>query len=493
MNGPAVRNLKARALAAVGWGYGGTVARMVLQVGAQAVLARLLGPAEFGVFAALMLVAGVAVIAADWTSAPVIAAKALSAADLAFAFTCQLGGAVLVLVLVFGSFPAYRSTFPTADNLLLAVALMALGSLLTGLAGLSLSLLRRDLRYRAIQQAQIAGYFIGYVVVAIPAALLGLRSAVALALAYAVQAAVNAALLYRAAPHSLRLSFDLASHQPFMRFGLQIMAGNLGNWFAGSCDRLLIARSASAANIGLYNTLLNLMMTPVVQLTATLNTVAFSVAAQADAAGRRSGAAVYISLTALVASMLYAIIATFPQSLVNLMYGPGWLAAAEFVTPFCLIAVTFAVGAAANAILTATGAGSAVAKVQLLSALAVLAVVWFALQHSLLTAAFAVAVVYISRAAVMVVLAIKSVGASMLSAIRGLSTAVAFAALQIVLGRIFWQFVVTGGLVGQLISIMAAISVNTLIAIIFRNYIFSADLLLLMMQIRRRLICRSIR
>ncbi len=427
--------LMGRAIRAVGWGYGGTVARMALQIGAQAVLARLLGPQEFGVFAALMLLAAVAVIAGDWVSAPVIQVKALDEATLAFALGCQVVGSLIMSLVVMASLPVYQYLFPGAKGLGLAVTLMSLGCLVTGLGGLSLSLLRRQLRYRDIQLAQVAGYFVGYGLVAIPLAWWGPRSFMVLVLAWGAQALVTAMLLYRAASHTVRPSFDARPHSAFLRFGLQITAGNLGNWFAGSCDRILVARVAAAGDIGLYNTMLNLIMTPVTQIAATLNTVAFSVSAQAASEARRRGAVAYISLTALTSAWLYALIATFPESIVAMIYGAGWEKGAELVPAFCGVAVGFSVGAAASSILTSGGKGSAVALVQLLAGLSVFLAVFIGLKFSLLAAAQALSLVYVVRALVLVFVAMRAVGASAPRVVAVLLVPMIMASFQVMLSR----------------------------------------------------------
>ncbi len=422
-------------MTAVGWGYSGTLVRMGLQIAAQSVLARVLGPKEFGVFAVLMLAGGVAVVFSDWVSAPVIRAKRLTGEEISFALGCQLCGSFLAMVLVLACLPICQSLFPVESGLNWAVAMMAAGAAITGMGGLSLSLLRRELRYREIHTAQIAGYFVGYVLVGIPVAVFESRSFVALAIAWLVQAGVTSLLLYRAAPHALKASFKHAEHHQFLRFGGQITLGNLGNWVANSCDRLLVASTASAADIGLYNTILNLMMTPVVQLAASLNTVAFSAAAQAGSLARERGSVAYLSLTTLVAALLYGTITAFPASLVTLLYGLDWLDAAALLTPFSIAAVSFAIGAAANAVLTSTGMGFVVAIVQVTSAVTMFIAVWAALYDSLLAAAYSLCIVYALRAGALVVLALRHIGAKQAQSLRLLGVPLALASIQVLFVR----------------------------------------------------------
>ena len=425
-----------RAMRAVAWGYGGTAVRMAMQVGAQAVLARLLGPQEFGIFSALMLLASVAVLAADLVSAPIIQAAELSPAQLRFACACQFVGSVFVAGLVMACLPLCQRIFPDEAGLGLGLALMAAGTLFTGLSGVALSLLRRKLRYKEIQLTQLIGYFAGYVLVAIPLGLLGLHTFHVLVVAWLAQALISSLLLFYYEPHSLKMSFDARAHWAFLKFGVQISWGNLANWLSSSLDRVLVAKLGSPADIGYYNTMLNLLMTPVAQVAASLNTVAFSVSSQASVERRREGAQTYLNLTALTCALLYGALASFPSSLVSLIYGARWPGASAYVEPFCLAAVGFAVGAAANAVLTSTGKGAAVALVQTASALLILLAVLVTVRHSVVAAAYGVAGVYVVRALGLSLLSLKHVGASSVELLRLLGIPILLSAGQTVLARL---------------------------------------------------------
>jgi len=480
-----------RAIRAVAWGYGGTVLRMVMQVGAQAVLARLLGPQEFGVFAALMLLASVAVLAADLVSAPIIQTPELSPEQLRFACACQLIGSVLVALLVMCCLPIYTGLFPMQPHLGLGLALMALGTLATGLSGVALSMLRRKLRYKEIQLTQLFGYFVGYVLVGIPLGLLGFNSFLVLVVAWLVQSLISSVLLFVYERHSLALSFDFKSHRSFLKFGAQISFGNISNWFSSSLDRVLVTKYGSPVDIGYYNTMLNLMMTPVVQLASSLNTVAFSVSAQASEQGRREGALAYLNLTALSFFMLYGVVASFPSSMVELIYGARWLGGSAYIEPFCMAAVGFAVGAAANAILTSTGKGAAVAYVQTGTAVAMFIAVLLSVKASVLAAAYWVAALYLLRALWLSALSLKHVGVAPSELLRLLGIPIVLVALQIFLAKTVHQYLgIAHPLVGLLIATLSALLVFA-ISVRWRERLFCPPSVRLLSSLLQRLIIKK--
>ena len=73
--------LAGQAARAVGWGAAGSVAKLVLQFGTQIMLARILGPEQYGLFAMGVLVVSLGYRAAEWLArrSP-MAATALAAA-----------------------------------------------------------------------------------------------------------------------------------------------------------------------------------------------------------------------------------------------------------------------------------------------------------------------------------------------------------------------------------------------------------------------------
>lgn len=410
MSEPEPDALRGRAVKAIAWGYGGSVARMVVQIGAQAVLARLLGPEQFGVFAALMLLIGVSVLAADLVSAPIIQAPKLDPAMLRFACGVQWLGAGSIALLSLAALPLFEQAFPGIHGLGWSLAMVALGIFITGWGGVSLSLLRRQLRYREIQLAQLAGYVAGYVAIAVPLALSGFHSHHVLVLAWLVQAVLSAVLQYTWARHALGASLRFEEWRRFLHYGGAVSVGNVANWLSSSIDRLLVARLAGPVEIGYYNTMLNLMQTPVGQLSSSLNTVAFSVSAQSGDDARRRGTLVYLNVSTLLFGILYAVLAAAPELWVGWLYGPRWLAAAAYLPPFCVAAVGFGLSAAANAMLTSTGQAGSSAASQLASVALLAVAVGSLAQHSVLWAAWGVALVYLLRGLLLAWLSLRRVG-----------------------------------------------------------------------------------
>lgn len=469
--------LHKRAARAVAWGYGGSLARMLVQIGAQAVLARLLGPQEFGVFAALMLLIGVSVLAADLVSAPVIQMPTLDAAALRFACALQWSGSAVVALLSLACLPLFEQAFPQAAGLGWSLVLVAVGIFITGWGGVSLSLLRRELRYREIQLAQLAGYVVGYVVVAVPLALSGRHTHHVLIVAWLVQSTVSTAMQYAWARHPLAAGFGFEGSRRFLRYGAEVSIGNVANWLSISVDRLLVARHAAPADIGYYSVMLNLMFTPVSQLSSSLSTVAFSVSAQADAAALRRGTVIYLHASTLLFGLLYAVFASAPALWVQWIYGPRWVEGAVFLTPFCVAAASFGLAAAANAVLTSGGSAGSSAISQVATAALVGIMVAGLLQQSIVWAAWGVAAVYLARAVVLAWLSLRRVGEGAAALLQTVGVPAALALGQVAVARSLSDLATAAGAgawVADLAGLGGGLALALLLLALLRNTLLPA-------------------
>lgn len=329
--------LAQRSLSAVLWGSGGAAARLVLQMGTQIALARILGPQQYGVFAVGATVIGASAFLSDIGLAyGLIQKREVDAEDIRFVFTWQIVLGVLVTALVYRAAEPVAAFFgePRAAAALRAMSVLCL---LNALAATSLNLLKRRLDFRAIQIAQVAGYAVGYVVCGVPLALAG-AGYWALVWAWAIQAAVSGALLYRATRHAVRPLVWYAQARAQARYALTVLATNLTNWLVGNIDRVVVGRVFGSREIGLYATFYNLLYSPTATLLGVVQPVFFSASARIGGEPRRiaQGYRTLVGAWALLALPVFATLAVLAESFVLALYGPAWQQAAALVTPLAL-------------------------------------------------------------------------------------------------------------------------------------------------------------
>ena len=458
-------SLGTRSISAVFWGAGGAVVRLILQVATQIALARILGPAQYGLFAVGATVISFSSFLSDIGLAyGLIQKDTVHERDIRFVMTWQvlLGSAVCAAV-------ALIST-PLAiffGDLRAAPVIQALSAvcLLNALAAPALNLLKRSLDFKKIQLIQLVSYFLGYMLVGLPLALYG-AEVWALVTAWIVQAAASGMLLYRSSRHSLLplLWYEGARRQS--GYGVTVLVTNLVNWLIGNVDRIVVARAFGIRDVGLYATSYNLFYNPTSTLLGVIQPVFFSASSRiADESHRIVDA--YLSLVAalaLVALPVFVAVATIAGTFVLALYGPGWSDASVLVRPLALAMPLFLLFGLTTPVLWTTGRASSEFRIQ-----APLAVLWIAAtaiaaKFSIVHVAWTVLALYAFRNVVIIVVASRGLNLTatkMWRSIRGgllLSLGIALALTgidQSLQSLAAWQRLVIEICIGSVIWIVA--------------------------------------
>ena len=335
-------SLGQRSISAVFWGTGGAVLRILLQLTSQIVLARLLGPAEYGVFAVGSVVVSFCMFFADFGLAyGLIQKREVTDEDVRFAFTWQLivGAFVTVLIVALSGPIASFFSEPRAQAV---VASMSLICLATAATGTSMNLLKRRLDFRTQQLGLLVSYAIGFFGVGIPMALLG-HGVWSLVAAWITQSVLMCILFYRGARHALRPLYWYSDARSQAAYGLTVLRTNVLNWFIGNVDRIVVGRVLSIRDIGLYSTMYNMIYGPSASILGIVQPVFFSASARvaeaddADAARKLArGLTTLLATVCLYLLPVFVTAAVIADDFVLAVYGPAWQAAASVLRPLAL-------------------------------------------------------------------------------------------------------------------------------------------------------------
>ncbi len=330
-------SLGARSITAVFWGAGGTVLRMVLQMGAQITLARLLGPDQYGVFAIGATVIGFSAFFSDVGLAYGLIQKAqLDDRDVRFVVTWQIVLGVVVSAAVWLGAGPVAAFFGEPRSAPVLQALSAL-CLLNALAAPALNLLKRQIDFKRINLIALGSYAVGYLLVGVPMALAG-AAVWALVAAWLVQALVSLALLYNAARHALKPLFWYEQGRAQSRYGATVFVTNLINWLVNNLDRITVGRVFGSHEIGLYATAYNLLYTPTASALGVVQPVFFSASSrmQDDADRIVSGYRALLGAVMLLAMPIFVFVAVAAEAFVVMLYGRDWMGAAVLCRPIAL-------------------------------------------------------------------------------------------------------------------------------------------------------------
>jgi PST family polysaccharide transporter len=233
------------------WLVGGRFANAAISMVSTAVLARLLGPEDFGVMAAAFVVLALANVLFDGAfGVNLIRKAALTEEDVRTTLTVAvLVGAALAGLVALAS-PAAESFF----KFKLLAPTLAISSLtipLKAVFSVASAQLQRHGRFRVLAMASIFAQFVGYILVAVPMALMGF-GIWSLIAALVVSGFTEAATVGVMARLPLKPAFHREALKDIRGSGLFGLSYAF-NWIANTGANAVIGRMLGAAPLGLYS------------------------------------------------------------------------------------------------------------------------------------------------------------------------------------------------------------------------------------------------
>nr|WP_145546202.1 lipopolysaccharide biosynthesis protein [Variovorax boronicumulans] len=316
---------------------------VLFSLASTAVLARLLAPEDFGLVAMVMSVAAFAGVFKDFglSAAAVQAADSLTPAQASNLFWLNLAVGALLTLATMASAPLVGRIFDQAALVPVTVC-MALSFLLASLGTQHAATLQRLLLFRRKAAADVAGALLSFGL----SILLALQGYSYWALVWGTLAGTLATSLLLVALSPLPLQRPRLGQgvRHLLRFGGDVTAFEFVNYFHRNLDNVLIGRFWGAEALGLYSRAYQLLMFPINNLRAPINTVAF--AAMSKLRGDPEQFRAYYRkvsfLLALTSMPVVAFLAVAAESVLALLLGPRWsgavpifqaLALAGFIQP----------------------------------------------------------------------------------------------------------------------------------------------------------------
>lgn len=384
------------ALSGILWNYIGSISASVCTIAIGIVLARILGPRPFGQVIIASTIYGFLNLFVDGGfSQALIQKRTLDQDDIRKTFTCQVGIGLCATVAVYLSAPWFARQFrdPSAVHVIEAMSLViAIQS--TGLV--SSALLRREMRFKAVQCAALSSYLFGYCVLGIPLAIRG-AGVWSLVLAYLSQCLLNSILLNFSARHSMTPQFALPDRS-MATFGGTIIANNVVNWGHLNLDNLAASRLGPVA-LGLYGRGCNFAYQPVNTVVSGLQSVLFSSAAKVQEKQRvmKDLTLAVIAIVSGVLGSAYTVLAMNPGTIVLGLYGDKWTSVIPLMIPLAIAMPFYGAHCLLGPILCGLGHPELEFWPQAVSCAVAAATYFTAVRFSLLSLAWALVLVAILR------------------------------------------------------------------------------------------------
>lgn len=320
--------LKRQVGSAIRWSALNSVLQRVSQVGVGIVLARLVAPEQFGVFAVALVVMNIVLsvgemgvsVALVRTSGP-IAAIAPTVTTL-----CLASGTALALVCIVGA-PWFSDAMgaPEATGV---IQLMSFALVIAGASAVPGALLQRNLRQDHRMAADTAGFVVG-TAVAVVLALLGF-GAWSLAWSRVATNAVAAAVIFALVKERYRPGFNRAHARSLLAFGLPLAGSSLLVLAVLNVDYIVVGKLLGTEALGFYLLAFNLSSWPVGAFSVPIRSVSLAAFSKVRDDRERFIRSFPRALRLLAVFTLPAcvLLAALGEPLIRLIYGDRWAPAA---------------------------------------------------------------------------------------------------------------------------------------------------------------------
>ncbi len=320
------RELRSQTSRSIAWVFSSTAAIAFSKVILFAGLARLLQPADFGLFAATTTVLGILEIVGLMGVGPALIQRAeLTREHIStalFMAACLGGVATGVMWLAAGPIAASMKIAGLKEVLQIVSPIFFIRSL--SMVGNGLA--SRDMNFSLMSRVEIFSYIFGYGLVSIVLALCGFGPW-ALILGYIAQQALSTLLITLPYGKILSLRCHFRELKEMLGFCSGISLANIANYIAQQGDYYIVGRTLGVVSLGFYNRAYNLMLFSVAAVINTLDRVLFPALAkmQHDRAGLAKALRTSTSLVWIIYLPLSMVLTVCSRDIVDVLLGHKWL------------------------------------------------------------------------------------------------------------------------------------------------------------------------
>lgn len=331
------------------------VARVILMLLSQVLLARLLDPADFGLVAMVAPVIGFVQVIADLgITQALVSAPGLRIRQINAFFWLNVSIAIALAVVAAASAPLIAWLY--GEPRLVPVVLACSGLILVSGVGLvQAALLNRQMRFGAIAAIDVTA-LLASVAAGVAAAAAGWGYWALIVAQAAFGVATTGLVMACASWRPYRPGWD-GGALGLIRFGGAVTAANLVNYVNVSVDNVIIGSQLGKIPLGLYDRAWKLAVQPITQIQSPFNRVAIPIlsrlAGDADAYRNAFLKMLQILLAFSMPVMICAAVTAVP--LVELALGERWVAIAPLFAWMTLSGIVAPINAAAFWLLITQG------------------------------------------------------------------------------------------------------------------------------------------
>jgi O-antigen/teichoic acid export membrane protein len=460
------------------WIFGSEGVQAVLRVLVIALMARLIGPESFGLMAAAVVVLSLGdILSQVGTSAALVQSREITERHIGSAYILSAAiGTGLGLALWF-----------SRDLIEDGLAMSGLGEILKALAWVlpvsaigkpASRLLQRELKFRYIALAESGSYFVGWVVVGLGLALLGL-DVWALVAAHGVATLSLALSMLVASRASITVQSSWAATRDLVSFGGGVSLSTVLLFIGMNLDRLFIGHAFGAYQLGLYSRAFDLMGRVYTVSDNTISKTLFpAFSSRQDQAARLKPAYFRaMKIVGLACLTIAGVTVVLSEEIVTLLFGRRWLEASPILQVAILILLPRVVGKLSATLAFGLGKAYPVAGIRFAYALLALTGLWLTSSHSVLLTAQVILFVEVGHAGMLTYLSLRLLGEPLSFLARQFASWIPFTALVLVLALLVKSVALhldVGG-ISVLVTVCAAVALGSVLCTRLAPQLFIGD------------------
>ncbi|GAA4194839.1 lipopolysaccharide biosynthesis protein [Microbacterium oryzae] len=319
--------LKSKAVRGAAWGG---VSSIVLRMGSLVVgivLARILTPEQFGVYAVALTVQSILMTVADLgLSADLIRSEEPEKIAPTVATLGMVSGAVTTALAIASS--GFVAQVLGSEAAAPAIAVLALTLFLAGVSIVPYAMLLRRFQQRELFWIGVVDFVVSTVVTLL--LVFAGFGVMGLAIGRVSAQVVSSALQFVLAKERPRYGLDRERVRPVLAFGLPIATANLLAWGLLNVDNIVLVRIAGATALGYYVLAFNISNWPMSALSQSVRAIALPYFSRTDDAS--SSLARVTALGWAGALPAGAVLAVVSAPLISVLYGERWLTSAPVLS-----------------------------------------------------------------------------------------------------------------------------------------------------------------
>ncbi len=350
--------LKYRVISGTIWNSISSGFSFFLNIGTIAVLARLLKPEEFGLFAMINVVINILDSFSDMgASGAVISYRDVTSKELSslFYFNIFVGVGLSALMVIASPLIVFYFKEP---RIYMYLWILALNFTLTSPATLFNVLLKKEMKFKILSRIMIIGNIVYSVSAVLYALLFG--GIMALVVGTVLQGLVFSAMnihygLKLWKPEKIKIKY--AYIKRFLSFGLYQMGERIINRFNWNIDYLLVGRFLGAEALGFYSVAYNLMLKPISKINPIITSVAFPAFSeiQDDNTQLKKYFLKMIRYICYIMAPIYLLFFVLSEQLILFFYGDKWLLAVPVFAIFSFLGFMYSLGNPVGSLILAKG------------------------------------------------------------------------------------------------------------------------------------------